>query len=498
MDGKLLMRAPRGASHEDRVHDASRMAAARVAASARSSRAARGCRLRRSRDGRRQARHRARLRRHGLRAHADADARAGCRTSRRLARSAAFAPLGHLDAAPEPGGVVDLHHRPGPRRPRHLRLHPPRSGDDDAVPLDVEDRERARGRSRSASGSSRCRAARVELLRQGQPFWEVLEQHGIETTIVRMPANFPPSGTATRELSGMGTPDILGTYGTFSFYTSEPFRRRADAVRRRVYPVDVADDVVRGEARRARQPVPRRRGEARRADFTVYVDRRRARREDRRRRRGARAQGRRVERLGADRVRAGMPLQTLRGICRFYLKRSSPTSSSTSARSTSTRWRRRCRSRRRPRTPPSWRAATGRFYTQGMPEDTKALSEGVLHARRVPAAGAIAGDEDRGSTTTSSTRFTTGLLFYYFGNVDQVSHMMWRPRDPGHPAYDAAADAPLRATSSTSSTSASIAIVGETLDALGAETTLIVMSDHGFTSWRRRFISTRWLRERAT
>ena len=43
------------------------------------------------------------------------------------------------------------------------------------------------------------------------------------TTIIRMPANFPPSGTATRELSGMGTPDILGTYGTFAFYTSEPF-----------------------------------------------------------------------------------------------------------------------------------------------------------------------------------------------------------------------------------------------------------------------------------
>jgi hypothetical protein len=46
----------------------------------------------------------------------------------------------------------------------------------------------------------------VELLREGQPFWDVLEQHGVETTIVRMPANFPPSGTSTRKLSGMGTP----------------------------------------------------------------------------------------------------------------------------------------------------------------------------------------------------------------------------------------------------------------------------------------------------
>ena len=64
-------------------------------------------------------------------------------------------------------------------------------------------------------------SGRVELLRQGQAFWEVLEAHGVPSTIIRMPANFPPSGKATRELSGMGTPDILGTYGVFSLFTSD-------------------------------------------------------------------------------------------------------------------------------------------------------------------------------------------------------------------------------------------------------------------------------------
>jgi predicted AlkP superfamily phosphohydrolase/phosphomutase len=63
-------------------------------------------------------------------------------------------------------------------------------------------------------------SARVALLRDGQPFWEALEAHGVRTSIMRMPANFPPSGSATRELSGMGTPDLLGTYGVFSFFTS--------------------------------------------------------------------------------------------------------------------------------------------------------------------------------------------------------------------------------------------------------------------------------------
>ena len=32
-----------------------------------------------------------------------------------------------------------------------------------------------------------------------------------------------PTGKATREISGMGTPDLQGTPGTFSFYTSKLF-----------------------------------------------------------------------------------------------------------------------------------------------------------------------------------------------------------------------------------------------------------------------------------
>jgi hypothetical protein len=90
-------------------------------------------------------------------------------------------------------------------------------------------------------------ADKVELLRYGQPFWEVLEKRGIETTVLRMPANFPPSGSATRELSGMGTPDILGTYGTFSYYTTDPFTWAGKEVSGgKVYNVGLNEGVVNG------------------------------------------------------------------------------------------------------------------------------------------------------------------------------------------------------------------------------------------------------------
>jgi predicted AlkP superfamily phosphohydrolase/phosphomutase len=91
-------------------------------------------------------------------------------------------------------------------------------------------------------------------------------------------------------------------------------------------------------------------------------------------------------------------------------------------------------------------------------------------------------------------QFREGFLFYYFGNVDQVSHMMWRARDPEHPAYDPRTDA-ANATVVENLYRGLDVLVGETLDRLGPDDLLVVMSDHGFTSWRRTFHLNSWLRD---
>ena len=62
----------------------------------------------------------------------------------------------------------------------------------------------------------------VRMGRQGEAFWPRLAEQGIPTTIVRMPTNFPPIESEARQLSGMGTPDMHGTYGTFAFFTDDP------------------------------------------------------------------------------------------------------------------------------------------------------------------------------------------------------------------------------------------------------------------------------------
>ena len=173
--------------------------------------------------------------------------------------------------------------------------------DDGAVPVDDEDRER-RPHAHARPWQFPLTGGRVELLRAGEPFWERLEAPRRRTSIMRMPANFPPSGTATRELSGMGTPDILGTYGTFTFYTSRAVRLRGphDCRRHRSMPFASSTSRAKRRSRAAdiRSAAPRqddgrrsrlhRSGEAGRCSIIIGGQQRLLR-------------GRRVERLGARR-----------------------------------------------------------------------------------------------------------------------------------------------------------------------------------------------------
>jgi predicted AlkP superfamily phosphohydrolase/phosphomutase len=334
-------------------------------------------------------------------------------------------------------------------------------------------------------------ADKVELLRYGQPFWEVLEKRGIETTVLRMPANFPPSGSATRELSGMGTPDILGTYGTFSYYTTDPFTWAGKEVSGgKVYNVGLNEGVVEGTLYGPTNPFL---VEAPKisAPFTVYVD------ADEPVAKIVVGSEERVLKVGewTDWVPVSLdlvPTQSVAVIARFHLKAVRPdfglyvTPLNLDPRS--------------PAMPISHpgsyagelAAATGPFYTQGMPEDTKAFKEGVFTAAEFAAQAHMAGEEVERQYAYVLDRFRDGLLFYYFGNGDQVSHMMWRAMDPGHPAYKPA-DAAFADTVKKIYEQFD-RIVGQTLPRVEAGATLVVMSDHGFTSWRRAFHLNTWLR----
>ncbi len=60
------------------------------------------------------------------------------------------------------------------------------------------------------------------MLRKSKPFWSVLSDYGIFNCILRVPITFPPEKLRGVQLSAMCVPDIRGTQGTFSLFTTRP------------------------------------------------------------------------------------------------------------------------------------------------------------------------------------------------------------------------------------------------------------------------------------
>lgn len=338
----------------------------------------------------------------------------------------------------------------------------------------------------------------IELGRYGKPFWEVLEQNGVSSTIVRMPANFPPVGAAHRELSGMGTPDLGGTSGSFTFFSTDrrQFLKR-DVSGGEIFPAELVDNVFTGLLHgppdnpfTAEDPDPPE------VAFTVYVD------ADNPAARFSVGDREFVLQQGEWSDWTSLQfefipwLQSVSGMVRFYLKSVRPEFELyvTPVQIDPT-------DPAMPISAPGSFAAelaaeTGRFYTQEMPEDTKAISHGVLDIDQFLSQARITGQEFIRQYHGVLERWDDDFLFYYFGNADQISHVMWGiTLDTEHPAYvpelhdryrDVIPDIYQQLD----------AIIGHTLETIDDDTTLVVMSDHGFTSWRRSFDLNAWLVEK--
>jgi len=62
----------------------------------------------------------------------------------------------------------------------------------------------------------------IELKRKSQSFWKIVGSKGIFSTVLRMPYSFPPEKFYGLMLSGLGTPDLRGSQGSFSFFSANP------------------------------------------------------------------------------------------------------------------------------------------------------------------------------------------------------------------------------------------------------------------------------------
>ncbi|NQU10368.1 alkaline phosphatase family protein [bacterium] len=399
--------------------------------------------------------------------------------------------------------IYDFIHRDPRPAERHLAVKPFYAAAE-AIPPDLD--------WAIAAGSWRLPlfGGVTRSLRRGPAFWESLIRHGIDTTIYHLPANYPPEPVdgpgRLRCLSGLGTPDLLGTHGLFTLYDSAaPVRGRTVAGGRfvRLSPL-----FHRAVARLIGPPNPLRRPGAAGAgtplglDFEIVRDPVNP---------VARIviggqtlllrQGEWSDWVGVA-FSTGLPgarlwgalgaPTSLPGMVRFYLKQVHPRFQlyvspvnidpvEPGARLT---------------VPADWAATLagrlGRFATLGIPEDTKALSAGAFTEEEFLEQADLALAESARRYTTALREFDGGCLVYYFGWPDLIQHMFWRDRDPLHPGHDPQQaeqfgrvidDAYVRLDG----------LVGQALATLRRGDTLIILSDHGFTTFRRGFNLNTWL-----
>lgn len=308
--------------------------------------------------------------------------------------------------------------------------------------------------------------SRVISLRKGRAFWEYLSDQGIPVTIVRIPANYPPS-EAGREIAGMGTPDLRGTQGTFAYYTDDPTETSHEVSGGLIRKVELRGGHTELSVEGPPNTLRRDRAYAT-VQLIADVD------PDRPYVRLQLGSAASIIREGewSDWLPVDFPLLphmiSARGMFRVFAKQLHPRfelyvspvnmDPEEPALPIST--------------PGSYARAVavsaGRWSTLGIPEDTSALRQGVFDLPEFLSQSHLVLDDERRLLADSLRRFTGGLLFFYFSSVDQNSHMLWGKHDAELLDVYRAVDAS----------------IGEVMRR-EPDAELMVMSDHGFAAFDR-------------
>jgi predicted AlkP superfamily phosphohydrolase/phosphomutase len=335
----------------------------------------------------------------------------------------------------------------------------------------------------------------IQLLRKSRPFWAILGDHDIWSTILRVPITFPPDRFWGAELSAMCVPDLTGTQGTFTHFTTRPtvaafeeggvrisVRREGDCVR----------TVLRGPENPFRTD-----GQVMELPLTLT---------GRGERTGARLEidGAAVD-LQTGRLSDWVTLKfkaapglTVSGICRvlliewgehisFYV---SPINLDPD----------------KPAMPishPSYYATylakkIGKYSTLGLAEDTWALNEQVIDESAFLQQTYDIDAERQQMFFAALDNLRAGCLVCVFDATDRIQHMFWRYLEPDHPALRAtAADRPAddHANAIEKLYQHNDALVGRVLARLRDDDVIMVVSDHGFSSFQRGVNLNAWLLE---
>lgn len=349
--------------------------------------------------------------------------------------------------------------------------------------------------------------------RTGKAFWQLLRDEGIPADIWRMPANFPVEDSLGVSFPGMMTPTLESAYGTYAIYTPDPpvdSDRSGGKFLQLKKSLGVYGAPIHGPANPFSAS-----GKQATIPLRVHVD------ED--------------SKAAAIVVDGGTPIildegewsefipvnfeffkwggmlpgGAMGGIVRFYLRSldplyvyMSPINFDPAAAAI-------------PMSEPTSAAEDlardiGLYYTQGMAEEVNALKDDALTNEEFVRQADLVYDERVRMMDHALDLYLSddegGFLFFYYSTVDLCCHMLWNHFDPRHPAHrpEFAAQSNAWWTKRDGSRWKDVVhdlylkmdpVLGRLRERVGEDTPLVVMSDHGFAPWRRKFSLNRWLWE---
>jgi predicted AlkP superfamily phosphohydrolase/phosphomutase len=335
----------------------------------------------------------------------------------------------------------------------------------------------------------------MRLLRKSRPFWSVLGARGFWSTVLRVPITFPPDRFYGAQLAAMCVPDIQGTQGTFTLFTT---RRSAEGFKEGGARVLLdSDGETDGAGRHFETAFQGPDNElvdgSPPLTLPVAIDLDRQSGTAR-----IEVNGRMLE-LAVGELSDWIELSfkaapgiKVRGICRMMVTEmgehfslyATPINIDPE----------------KPAMPishPSYYAVylakkLGKYATLGLAEDTWALNEGVIDDQTFLRLTYDIDREREEMFFAALDKLRRGTVVCVFDATDRIQHMFWRYLEPDHPAAKNGAKAPSR-DAIAELYEHNDALVGRIRARLGAEDVLMVLSDHGFASFRRGLNLNAWL-----
>jgi predicted AlkP superfamily phosphohydrolase/phosphomutase len=326
----------------------------------------------------------------------------------------------------------------------------------------------------------------VKLLQKSQPFWKLLGARGIWSSIIRVPITFPAqkfkNGTL---LSGMCVPDIKGTQGSFSFYTTKS--REGDHIVGQQYQIRMKDGRV---SSKLTGPTGKD-GHPMKCPFTADFDE---------------AARKITFTIGDDTATVGfreytpwmtVPFTGASGIARLYVQDwdgdqvsiyVTPINIDPNA----------------PAMPISHpfvyaiylAKMQGPYSTLGLAEDTWALNERVVDEKAFLEQAWLIFEERKKMLWDVLAKTKKGFVTVVFDTTDRISHMFYRYLDPNHPA-NAGKDTEEHKHVIRDLYAKMDGFLAEIREKIGNDddTALFVISDHGFCNFTRCVNLNSWLRD---